>query len=230
MNWGDRRTIDLATLRRAPIGDAWLSAGLLKLGEPIYLVKWEAHLPAPVLQHIEFLEDVALFGITGANHAQFVLEQPAWEQRYGLSAARLSRVPLAAADESAFERVTELFRSYSGVEDRDRRVVRTEGEWRALWTQLARRMGASPPLPPIDFTSDMVVFAAMGTRPSGGFGIEIVRAAPDGGAFEVVVTERSAGAGCASTLLLTAPTAAVRVPRSDLPVRWIERTVVYPCE
>jgi hypothetical protein len=84
--------------------------------------------------------------------------------------------------------------------------------------------------PPIDFAREVIVFAAMGTRPSGGFAIEIVRAVPAGGVFDVVVTERSAGAECATPAAVTEPAAAVRVPRSDLPVRWIERTVVSSCD
>ena len=103
-------------------------------------------------------------------------------------------------------------------------------EWRALWTQLARHLGAPPPPPPVDFAREMVVFAAMGTRPSGGFGIEIGRAAPAGGAFEVVVTEHSPGTDCSTPAMITEPAAAVQVPRSDLPVRWIERGAVHPCE
>src|SRR5687768_14215711 len=41
VNWTDRRELTLDQLRRLPQGDPWLSAGLLKRGDPIYLVKWE---------------------------------------------------------------------------------------------------------------------------------------------------------------------------------------------
>lgn len=42
VNWNDRREVSLTELVAYPIGDPWLSAGLLKKGDPIYLVKWES--------------------------------------------------------------------------------------------------------------------------------------------------------------------------------------------
>ena len=42
-------------------GDPWLSSGLPKIGEPIYLSKWEDSDPAPTLLHIQSIADVELF-------------------------------------------------------------------------------------------------------------------------------------------------------------------------
>src|SRR5947199_7453625 len=39
INWNSRVDLSLEDLRRYPIGDPWLSLGLLKEGDPIYLVK-----------------------------------------------------------------------------------------------------------------------------------------------------------------------------------------------
>src|SRR4051812_271527 len=41
VNWGSRAEVTLDQLKTLPVGDPWLSTGLLKLGDPIYLVKWE---------------------------------------------------------------------------------------------------------------------------------------------------------------------------------------------
>ena len=62
VNWSDRRDVSLDELQALPIGDPWLSAGLLKDGDPIYLVKWETEWAQPQLLHIQSIKDVELFG------------------------------------------------------------------------------------------------------------------------------------------------------------------------
>lgn len=86
VNWNDRRDVSLAELQTFPIGDPWLSAGLLKDGDPIYQVKWETAWPLPQLWHIQRIEDVEIFGIWTANYGNYVLDKAVWEQRYGLDA------------------------------------------------------------------------------------------------------------------------------------------------
>ena len=100
VNWNDRRDVSLAELQTYPIGDPWLSAGLLKDGDPIYQVKWETEWELPQLFHIQSIGDVELFGINGSNYGNFVIDRPAWEARYGISAAGLQRGVLAAATAS----------------------------------------------------------------------------------------------------------------------------------
>lgn len=79
------------------VGDPYLSTGLLKDGNPIYLVKWEQHWDEPQLYHIQSIKDVELFGINASNYGKFVLDRPAWEAEYGFEAAKLARYPLRAA-------------------------------------------------------------------------------------------------------------------------------------
>ena len=97
VNWNDRRDVSLAELQTFPIGDPWLSAGLLKDGDPIYQVKWETEWPLPKLLHIQRIEDVEIFGIWTANYGNYVIDKAAWEQRYGIEASTLERHPLASA-------------------------------------------------------------------------------------------------------------------------------------
>ena len=84
VNWGDRTEVSLDRLRTLPVGDPWLSAGLLKDGDPIYLVKWEHDWAQPQLLHIQSISEVGLFGINGNNYGNFVLDKAAWEARYGV--------------------------------------------------------------------------------------------------------------------------------------------------
>lgn len=126
--------------------------------------------------------------------------------------------------------LTLLLQFHSGMEERDRLVVRTDAEWRALWTRLTASIAPQPPLPAVDFTKHMIVVAAMGTRPSGGYVIRIREAAHDASALYVTVEETAPGANCGTITVMTAPATAVLVPRSTLPVRWVERTAVQDCE
>ncbi|MDE2815680.1 MAG: hypothetical protein OXM03_06560 [Chloroflexota bacterium] len=97
VNWNDRTEVTLEQLRGLTVGDPWLSAGLLKDGDPIYLVKWESDWERPQLLHIQSIADVELFGIDGSNYGRFVLDKATWEARYGMSAASLQRSTLPAA-------------------------------------------------------------------------------------------------------------------------------------
>ena len=97
IDWNNRRDVSLAELQTYPLGDPWLSAGLLKDGDPIYQVKWESGWPLPKLLHIQSITDVELFGIDGTNYGNFVLDKAMWEGRYGIDAAALPRSPLASA-------------------------------------------------------------------------------------------------------------------------------------
>ena len=97
IDWGNRVEVSLDSLRTLPVGDPWLTAGLLKDGDPIYLVKWETEWEVPQLLHIQSIKDVELFGINGSNYGNFVIEKTEWERRFGISAAGLQRSTLAAA-------------------------------------------------------------------------------------------------------------------------------------
>ena len=101
INWSARTEVGLAALRALPKGDPWLSAGLLKQGDPIYLVKWETEWPQPRLFHIQSIADVEIFGINETNYGNFVLDVATWEARYGMSVAGLQRAQLPAAVTSA---------------------------------------------------------------------------------------------------------------------------------
>jgi hypothetical protein len=97
VEWNSRRTVSLAELRTVPIGDPWLSSGLVKVGDPIYLSKWETDQVRPVLLHIQSIADVEIFGINATNYGALVLDAPAWEARYGFTVSSLPRATLPRA-------------------------------------------------------------------------------------------------------------------------------------
>ena len=140
VNWGDRTEVSLEQLRTLPVGDPWLSAGLLKDGDPIYLVKWESDWAQPQLLHIQSIKDVELFGINGSNYGNFVLDKATWEAQLGLSAAGLQRGVLAAAVPASeraatvgLQRGTPNWVFAGNVPDAERTALREEIEAVRTW-------------------------------------------------------------------------------------------------
>jgi hypothetical protein len=86
-----RSEVTLEQLRTLPLGDPWLSTGLVKLGEPIYVVKWDTADTAPTLLHVQSLADLQTIGVTGAIFSSQVLDKAAWESKYGMSVDPLRR-------------------------------------------------------------------------------------------------------------------------------------------
>src|SRR5687768_7556191 len=54
-----------------------------------------------------------------------------------------------------------------------RAVVRDATTWRGAWATIWGDVSPAPALPTVDFSRDMVVVAALGQRPTGGFSIVI---------------------------------------------------------
>lgn len=124
----------------------------------------------------------------------------------------------------------EYHRSYSGVGDRRRLVVRDEQAWSALWAELVSNVQPAPAVPAVDFSRDMVLFVSMGARPSGGYAIELADVGADASGVYATVVETSPSDRCIVTAALTQPVAAVIVPRDDRAVRFTERTAVHHCD
>ncbi len=84
------------------VGDPWLSLGLLKDGDPIYLPKWETNWAVPKLYHILNIRDVELFGINETNYGKFVIDRTEWERRHGFDVNILERHSLPSTVPDVF--------------------------------------------------------------------------------------------------------------------------------
>ena len=122
------------------------------------------------------------------------------------------------------------FEFYSGLEKPDRIVVRDPIQWDALWAQIYAKQLPVPPVPAIDFSREMLVVVALGSRSSGGYGI-IVDGANESENGGIAVTVRSiAPRNCVVTLAFTQPVDIARLPRRDGSVSFIERSEVHDCQ
>src|SRR5687768_7593092 len=91
VRWHDRWSVSLDELRAARIGEPWLTAGLVKEGDTIYLAKWEVGWPAPKLLRLGSLDDVRLFGINAETYGRTVMDRETWEFLYGHRIAALPK-------------------------------------------------------------------------------------------------------------------------------------------
>jgi hypothetical protein len=108
----------------------------------------------------------------------------------------------------------------SFVDDRREAVARTSEEFAALWKQHE----ADKPAPAVDFTRDIVVAVFIGSRPTGGFGVEIadVVTAPDR-SITVRYRERRPAGDAITAQVITSPYVFAAVPRptsADAPIRF----------
>jgi VWFA-related protein len=104
----------------------------------------------------------------------------------------------------------------SGIDRGEQVVVRTQAEWESLW----RRHAAGRPVPSVDFSREMVVGVFLGSRPSGGFSVQITGVSRAGDQLVVTWSERSPAAGQLAAQVMTAPSHLVTVPRHDGQVRF----------
>lgn len=131
------------------------------------------------------------------------------------------------------ERAPELamlhYRGSSGFTTAERIVVRDSTTWATVWPRIVGSHRPSPPVPRVDFATEMIVVASMGTRATGGYTIAIASVHVVGDSVRVVVREQSPGTRCGTTAALGHPVALARVDRSERPVAFVTRSAVHEC-
>ncbi len=121
------------------------------------------------------------------------------------------------------------FSVFSGFTDSARFVVRDSGAWREAWRTIHRPFIPPPPVPAIDFSREMVIVAALGTRSSEGYEVVFENVREDTAGIEIAVRVNEPARGCPVSAVLTQPIDLARIPASARPVRFRQRNVVVPC-
>jgi hypothetical protein len=122
-----------------------------------------------------------------------------------------------------------VFERFSGIDAHRRLVVQDAESWSRLWRQIAGNRTPQPPPPTADFSRDMLVVAAMGTRATGGYTISVAGVYRDQSRLFVVVREVSPSSDCMLIQAITAPVAVARVPRSVEPATFVEQQETLNC-
>jgi hypothetical protein len=138
----------------------------------------------------------------------------------------------SARDEGrvGMQRLPEIadFRSLSGIGDSLRVVVRDASTWQALWVRIQGQREPKTAAPLVDFSGQMVVAVALGSRGSTGYAINVDSVRVGDGMMRVFVTKSYPASGSEVGWMGTAPLDAVRVPRYMGTVTFVESTRVQP--
>jgi len=133
-------------------------------------------------------------------------------------------VPLTRLREGA-----SAFTSYSGLADSALLVVRDSSAWQELWQRVNRPFIPAPPVPTIDFQQEMIIVAALGTRPTAGHDVVIEGAEQDSAGIQILVRRSEPAPGCPVAAAVTQPVDLARLRADRRAVRFRERQVVVPC-
>jgi PrcB C-terminal len=125
--------------------------------------------------------------------------------------------------------LTSLDAAYQVFASETMLAVRDQPSWQMLWSQMTADQIPAPQLPAVDFTKDVVLVAAAGTRPSGGYSISITDATGSAGAVTVNVTITSPGSTCAVTAVVTSPVDIASVARQDGTVGFVVTRKTHNC-
>ncbi|MFV1951057.1 MAG: protease complex subunit PrcB family protein [Nitrospinota bacterium] len=124
------------------------------------------------------------------------------------------------ADAISFLPAKEWKGYYSAYTEPLKLVIKTEEQWKEVWTKVHALQFPEPELPKIDFEKDMIIAVFMGERRSGGFSIEIKNIVKTDKEVVVEVEERRPDPGSIVTMALTRPYHMLVVKTSSLPLRF----------
>jgi len=94
---------------------------------------------------------------------------------------------------------------YCGHNESGNYVIRDENEWGNLWDIVYSTTTPKPSLPEIDFSQYMVTAVFIGTKPTGGYNIEIIKIEEINTIFEIHIEEKSPDPDSIVTDALTQP-------------------------
>ena len=98
-------------------------------------------------------------------------------------------------------------------DDLDISMVLEAGDWQNFWEVHTSIYQDPPPLPPVDFDHEYVAAFFLGTRPTGGYIIEIVGAELDGDIYVFQYRTVEPDPDCAVTTAVTQPFDIVAIDR-----------------
>ncbi len=121
------------------------------------------------------------------------------------------------------------FMIFSGYPEATTRVVRDRDAWQSAWNEIHRNLMPVPPLPDVDFSAEMIVLAAMGTRPSSGYDIVLTGASETNAVVTVEAEARSPGPKCVTLTVLTSPLDVARIPKRPASVVFHTTSITVLC-
>lgn len=118
---------------------------------------------------------------------------------------------------------------YGGITQPTEIVVRDSARWHEYWSRIFRGVFPPPPPPTVDFGHDIVVVAALGSRPTGGWGIVIDSAYATTAGLRVVLLQLAPGTGCVLSAVVTAPVDAAVIHARPDSVEFVQHVRTESC-
>ncbi|HTE46967.1 MAG TPA: hypothetical protein VK636_17090 [Gemmatimonadaceae bacterium] len=111
-----------------------------------------------------------------------------------------------------------------------RLAVLDTADWAAIWRRIVGTSSPAP-VPPVDFSREMLLIVGMGQAPCMGYQINVDTVFRDKDKrVYAVVRERHHGARCGCLNEVVSPVDVIRVPRTIRPVTFLERAETNVCE
>jgi hypothetical protein len=117
----------------------------------------------------------------------------------------------------------------SQVQTPRRLVIRSEAAWEEVWAELQGQGASSATRPEVDFRKEIVLLAALGTKPNAGYTVSLGPTVQVGDVVTATVRKVMPGARCGSADVVTHPFSIATIPATDLPVDFVEAEEVADC-
>lgn len=121
------------------------------------------------------------------------------------------------------------FTYFSQLRQPEQLVIRDQAAWVDAWASLWPAFAPIPAPPNVDFSSEMIVFVALGERPTGGYSIVVDSAGTSARGVTVWIGSSAPGPHCFTTQAFTQPVDIARLPRIDAPVHFVETSQINDC-
>jgi hypothetical protein len=132
-----------------------------------------------------------------------------------------------------FQSVDHLFKNAkSQLPTGVRLAILDSADWTAVWKRIVGNSSTAP-VPPVDFTRQMLLVVGMGQAPCMGYQINIdtvFHDRDDNSRIYAVVRERQHGARCGCLSEVVSPVDVVRIPKTLRPITFMERMETNVCE
>jgi hypothetical protein len=106
-----------------------------------------------------------------------------------------------------FDSAVATFRLQSGIQTRRRQVVDNQVDWLTVWGELVGSRTVVPNPPDVDFNKYMIALVSSGSKPTGGYCIDIGFITGLEGGLQIWVTETEPASNWVVSQAVTQPTA-----------------------
>jgi hypothetical protein len=117
----------------------------------------------------------------------------------------------------------------SGYVKKEQIIVENKADFQKMWDRLYVNFSEKPPLPEVNFETQTVIGVFFGEYPNGGGSIGVKTIIYNDDETIVNVEEVTPGPNCVTTDMITQPYQIVRIPKADIPIKFVNLYTVRIC-